>query len=346
MMNNTHLLEDAINQFDHLERNIASHANVLDDNIYPQPSTYLTTHYVCMKIAGFAIYYDVLTAVSGASALFAYKHDDFMPKYAHLHIGIDKRIEQATGFGWEWLSPQTADECFSMIKNSIDSNKPVKSTLYENILFAGYTDSGDIQKRKLYVLSDGAEYYNDWVPWHAFIHWFKEWGHTKIGRYTQRTDPLSKKEIAVRVLNDLVQWSTEVPEAIKNHYPEAAFGLDGINKYANDCEDINKHKDWKVCHDINPQWITRNSTAVYLKSLVDENIFNHNIAIHLDRSSDLYKKAFSEWRIFNNYLGYLVSKRTGRNKSNRMNGAIAVRKALEYEKQAINEIRTVIKQIS
>ncbi|KPL14611.1 MAG: hypothetical protein AMS26_10185 [Bacteroides sp. SM23_62] len=70
------------------------------------------------------------------------------------------------------------------------------------------------------------------------------------------------------------------------------------------------------------------------------------IYIHLDRSSDLYKKAFSEWRIFNNFLGYLASKRAGRHKSNRMNGAIAVRKALEYEKQAINEIRTVIKQIS
>ena len=113
MMNDSHLLKDAIYQFDHLEKNIASHSNVLDNSIYPQPSTYLTTHYVCMKVAG---------------------------------------------FGWEWLAPQSSDDCFSMIKESIDSNNPVKSTLYENILFAGYTDSREIKERKLYVLSDGAEY--------------------------------------------------------------------------------------------------------------------------------------------------------------------------------------------
>jgi hypothetical protein len=341
-MKDTRLLKDAVSQFDHLEKNIASHANVLDNNIYPQPSTYLTTHYVCMKVAGFEIDYDVLTAVSGTSALFAYKHNDFMPKYAHLHIGIDKRIEKATGFGWEWLSPQSADECFSMIKDSIDSNRPVKSTMYENILFAGYIDSGDIKKRKLYVLSDGTDYYNDWINWKAFIHWFKEWGHTKIGHYTQKKGTLSKKDIAVRVFNDLVNWSTEVPEAIRNQYPDAVFGLDGINKYADDCEDVKKYRDWKACHDINPQWITRNSTAIYLKSLVDEDIFNQDINIHLDKSSELYNKAFLEWRVFNNYLGYLAPKKAGRNKSNRINGANAVRKALEFEKQAIDEIKSML----
>ena len=100
-----------------------------------------------------------------------------------------------------------------------------------------------------------------------------------------------------------------------------------------------KYKGWKVCHDINPQWITRNSTAMYLKSLVDEKIFNHDRNIRLSKSSELYKNAYLEWRNFNNYLGYLAPKNAGRNKSNRMIGANAVRQALEYETQAINEIK-------
>ena len=179
-MEDAHLLEASINQFDYVVKNIASHSNVLDNSIYPQPSTYLTTHYICMKVAGFDIDYDILTTISGASGLFAYKPDDFTPKYAHLHINIDKRIEQATGFGFEWLAPKTADECFNMIKDSINNNKPVKSTMYENVLFAGYSDNENINKRKIYLLTDGADYYSEWGSWNAFFYWFKEWGHNKI----------------------------------------------------------------------------------------------------------------------------------------------------------------------
>ena len=62
-------------------------------------------------------------------------------------------------------------------------------------------------------------------------------------------------------------------------------------------------------------------------------------------SSEFYKKAFLEWRDFNKFLGYIASKNAGRNKSNRINGANAVRKALEFEKQAINEIKIGIQQI-
>jgi hypothetical protein len=342
-MDNTRLLQDAINEFDYVVKNIASHSNVLDNRIYPQPSTYLTTHYICMKVAGFDIDYDILTTISRTSALFAYKPDDFMPKYAHLHINIDKRIEQATGFGFEWLAPTTADECYSMIKDSIDNNKLVKSTMYENVLFIGYSDHEIINKRKIYLLSDGADYYSEWGSWNAFLSWFKEWGHTKVGRFTKRTDPLNKKDIAIKVINDLVNWSTQPPQEVLDQYPEAKFGLEGINEYANDCENLKKYKNWKACHDINPQWITRNSTAVYLKNLADENIFNQDTNVHINKSSEFYKEAYLQWRIFNNYLGYVASKKAGRNKGNRTNGANAIRQALEYEKQAINELRTAIK---
>ncbi len=342
-MNHLHIINDAIDHFNYLVNHVASHTNVLNNNIYPQPSTYLTTHYICMKVAGFEnIDFDFLTVISGASALFAYEPNEFMPKYAHMHIDIDKRIEEATGFGWEWLVPDTADECFDMIKESIDHEKPVKSTLYENILFVGYIDNENKKKRKFYVLSDGASYFNDWVNWKAFFHWFKEWGKTGLGRFTKRMDTLPEKEIATRFLNDLVNWADEPPEEVKKQYPKAIFGLKGMEEYANDCGNTQKYKDWRACHDINPQWVTIQSSAIFLKKLVDDNIFNADTNLHLKKSSELFMSSYQNWRIFYHYLGHVAPQKAGKNKNNRKNGASAIRKALAYEEQAINEIRTGI----
>jgi len=338
-----HIIEDAVRQFEYVAGNVASHNNVRDENIYPQPSTYLTTHYICMKVAGFnEVDFDTLTAVSGASALFSYFPQDFMPKYAHMHIGISKRIEQATGFGWEWLTPRSPEECFEIIKDSNDTGKPVQASYYEDILFAGYGAKDG--KRKVYVMTDGAEYFIHWFNWKTFTKWFNDWGDSGIGRYAGQKSTLPGKEIASRFIKDLIHWSVKPPQKVIDEYPGAKFGLEGIEQYANDCADIGKFSDWRACHDINPQWITRKSTAKFLKRIAEEQLLNPELEQCLLRSSELYYEAYHSWREFYNLLGHVAPKKNGTNKRVRLKGSEAVKKALSFESEALAEISTGLKK--
>ena len=342
---NVHLLKDAVQHFEYVAKNIASHANVLDEKLYPQPSTYLTTHFVCMRVAGFDhVDFDTLTAVSGASALFGYEPGEFLPKYAHLNIGISKRIEQATGFGWERFQPRTPEECYQFIRDGVDANRPVTSTFYEDVLFSGYQE--DNGRPKLHVMTDGADYFIRWFGWNAFKRWFKEWGNSGLGRHTERKDPLPEREVAIRVITDLVEWSTDPPDNVLREYPRATFGLAGIEKYADDCGNVSKFPDWRACHDINPQWIVRNSTAIYLASTAKSGLFDREVNEILRRSSASYKNAYNHWREFYRLLGHVAPKDNGRKKEIRARGADAVRKALDAEKEALKELSAVIEKIN
>ena len=81
------------------------------EEVYIQPCVYLSMHLVAMRAAGWRdADMDTITAVSGASALFAYEPGEFMPKYANLHIGMDQRIAHATGFGYEWAPFEGGEE--------------------------------------------------------------------------------------------------------------------------------------------------------------------------------------------------------------------------------------------
>ena len=342
---NTRVVKDAMLHFEYVKKNIASHASVLDEKIYPQPSTYLTTHFVCMRVAGFdEVDFDNLTAISGASALFGYEPGEFMPKYAHLNIGISKRIEQATGFGWERFQPRTAKECYRFIKESVDANRPVTSTFYEDILFTGYEENNG--KPQVHVMTDGADYFVMWFGWKAFNRWFKEWGDSGLGRHTGRKEPLPEREVAIRVITDLVEWSTDPPENVLKEYPRATFGLAGIEKYADDCENVEKFDDWRACHDINPQWITRNSTAIYLASTAERGLFDGEVNGSLLRSSALYKDAYGHWREFYKLLGHVAPKDNGRKRDIRARGAESVRKALGAEKDALKELSAALIMIN
>jgi hypothetical protein len=58
-------------------------------------------HLIQMHVTGWQeCDFDQLSAVSGSSALFGHQPGEFTPKYAHLSIGIDQRIAEATGFGY------------------------------------------------------------------------------------------------------------------------------------------------------------------------------------------------------------------------------------------------------
>jgi hypothetical protein len=107
-----HLLESVAINFDQLIGQLGKHAILVGDEVYIQPSVYLTFHWLQMLSAGWQdCDFDQLAVVSGASALFAHQPGEFRPKYAHLSIVIDQRIAEATGFGYEWVNFSGIDGC-------------------------------------------------------------------------------------------------------------------------------------------------------------------------------------------------------------------------------------------
>ncbi|MBD3182847.1 hypothetical protein GF312_11190 [Candidatus Poribacteria bacterium] len=340
------LLEKDVKEFDYLTGRIGHHAVTVRDEVYTQPCVYLSLHLVQMRAAGWKdVDFDQIAAVSGASALFAYEEGTFMPKYANLHIGMDDRIAEATGFGYEWVDFDGIEGAWELIKESIDSGKSVKGWDWENIMFAGYHDALEPEDRKVYAMADGPDTYSQWWSWKEFGEYIKRmenWKTTKFGRHTERVPTKPKNAVALRVIKDLVEWSTNPPEHLVKRYPEATWGLAGIELYGKNCADMEKFEDFGSCHGMNPQWPIRNSSSIYLKWVADENVFPDKLNKHLLKAADEYKAAYVYWKQFFNHLSYGGGEGWGKIKEHRMAGAEGIRKALEHEKKAIDELRTFL----
>lgn len=340
------LLEEVVEIFDKFIGRIGEHAFATESEIYQQPYAYLSFHLIQMHVAGWTdVDFDTLTAVSGASALFGYQPGEFMPKYAHLSVGADQRIADAIGFGYEWMSFDSIEDAWDIIKHSVDAGKPVKGWDWENILFAGYRDAEQPEDRQLYALADGPGTYSKWLTWAEFTEWYervKGWGAAAFGRHTERVAMKPANEVARQVIQDLIAWSVEPPQAVRDRFSKATFGLDGIEVYAAMCADTEAYEDVVACHDINPQWTTRNSTAVYLKRVAEAGLFFEAVNVHLLIASEQYRAAYECWQAYYKLLGHRATESTRNVKARRLAGAAVVRAWLAHEKVAIAELERVL----
>ena len=92
------LLDEAVATFDRFIVKVGDHSFATEEEVYLQPYVDISFHFIQMHVAGWTdVDFDTLTAVSGASALFGYQPGEFMSKYAHLNVGADQRIADATG---------------------------------------------------------------------------------------------------------------------------------------------------------------------------------------------------------------------------------------------------------
>jgi len=334
------LLRKVVNAFEDTCTRVASHRRVADETIYPQPCMYLVTHLAEMQSLGWEIDFDTLAAVSGASALFGYEYGNFMPKYAHAFIGMDRRIASATGFGYEWLRVSGPEDAWGAVKGTIDAGMPAKGWHAENILFVGYREADQVENRQVFALSDGPEYVQDWWSWDKFRTWAR--GAKEIGRHTGRMPPAAVRETAKRVMRDLVGWSNTPPTLCQQQNPRAAFGLRAIQTYADDCADMQAFDDWKMCHDINPYWTLRRCTANYLEQVATDEMFAANVCARIQAAASLYKQAYASWRECYSHVGYAAPPGSGKNPEQRAAGAAAVRRALQQETAAIEELREAL----
>ena len=341
------LIKDAVKAFDYMQKHIASRENFTDDIYpYPQPCVYLQMHWLEMRVAGWKdADFDTLAAVSGASALFGYVPRDFMPKYANLFIGMDRRIAEATGFGYEWVKFRDAQHAWQIIKESLDSGRPVKGWDWENILFAGYREAGKAEDRRIFAIADGPGTYAKWLTWKEFTEWLDritKWKQTMLGRHSRRVRKVAAKKIALRVMRDLVTWSKTPPAACCKRFPKATFGMAGMAAYARDCADVGKYKSWGMCHEINSQWTVRHSTAIYLGRLAEAKTFPKTVREHIATAAEGYRTAYDAWHKTYGLLGHGATKRQRQGKKRREAGADLVLQAREHEKAAIAEIEKAL----
>jgi beta-lactamase regulating signal transducer with metallopeptidase domain len=340
------LLEDAVADFRHIADDVAGHRIELcvrgaDETVYPQPYCYLTTLLVQMHAAGWDdMDLDTLAAVSGASAMFGYQRGEFMPKYAFHNRGPNELVEQATGYATESVRVADAEEAWRFVRESIGSGRPVSGWHGEMMLIAGYQDADAEADRKVFAMKDGNGYFTEWWAWETFAEWVG--GGQQVSRHSRRVEPEAPRDVAVRVVGDLVALSEGVPEDIQRAYPNAAFGLAGIEAWAAACADMEENEDWGMCHPENPQWTVRNSSGVYLQRVGEQELLSTEANDHVLTAASKYRDAYAAWQRAYGLVGYAAPEGSGKVPGNRAAAAAAVRAALEHEKAAIAALRTAL----
>lgn len=350
--------------FERLIGRFGKHAVAGSHGTYIQPYVYLSLYLVQMQAQGWDVDYDQIAVVSGASALLGYKANAFQPKYAHLLVplhadldlrpdeaslvasrGIDQRIAAATGFCQVWSPFEGPEDAWQQLKSIIDEGLLAKGHDWEGILFGGYRDTTSKADRWIFAMADGPETYAKWISWDDFTSWVTrvtEWNHAELGYYNGRCPTATPREIATRVLKDLVVWSTDPPERITTAFPKAVWGLEGIEAYATDCADVDQFPGWVACHGINPQWTIRNATGIYLERIAEMGIFDEPINAHLRTAAVRYRAIYDCWAAFYRLLGPGTPKPAQEARRHREAGAAVVHGWLDHEKAALAEIEAAL----
>jgi hypothetical protein len=306
---------------------------------YLQPYVYLSHRLVEMRAAGWdKVDFETIAAVSGASALFAFQPDAFLPKYAHLQIDLDGPIVDATGFGYEWLDIDGVDDAWQTVVESVDRRRALSGHDWENILFVGYRDAALPAEREVYAIADGPEYYSRWTSWEEFGGWVERvtrWGCPRLGRHTGEVRTQSARQVALGVMEKLVEWSASPPQSVRDEYPEATFGLAGIGVFADYLASLEPQDDWVACHPINPQWTVRNATGVYLERLVDDAVFSDPVKQHLAEAATEYRAAFDCWQAAYAIFGHGTTERARCERARRAALVALVRAWLAHEEHAV-----------
>jgi len=363
-MTSTKRVGKAVAVFNDLIGDFGEHEVKSEDREYLQPYVYLSLHVVQMVAEGWDVDFDTAAAVSGASALFGHKPDDFRPKHAHLVVpppdykhsdpklgpdqrlhGLDQRIAAATGFGYAWTSFDDMEVAWNMIVATVDAGHTAKGWDWEGILFAGYQSDSEPAARKVFAMADGPDTYAQWLSWDEFCDWANrviEWRQGELGRFAGRVQPSDPSAVTGQVLKDLLDWSEAPPVDALKYFGGATWGLAGIRQYAMDCADIETSPTWVACHPINPQWTVRNCTGVYLDRVVADAIYSDAVKTHLSAAAVHYHAAYDCWKAFYALLGHDVPEEMRGMPARRRAAAAVVEAWGTHEETALAEIAAAL----
>ncbi len=335
------LLESVVEEFK------TGAADGVDEWMFAGPNILFYLHYLQAHAAGWTdLDMATIVGVSGAAGLFGYERDDCMPKYAFFAVDPGDQIAKATGFGYEHPKFNDAEEAWQILKESIDTGRPLKAPDWEGILYVGYRDADRPGQRKVFGLSNEPGDICRWMSWEEWEDWAKRivsWNlNDLIGRHTKRVRPASRKKTALKVMSDLVKYSTKAPGDWEKDNPNAIWGLAGIEAYAEDCANLRELPDFGMCHPINPQWATRRCSAVYLGRTAKADIFPKQVSERIKAASSWYFAAYHSWVVAHYQIGWgaLGVKKT---KAHRLAAAGAIRQAAAHERAAIGEVKKALR---
>ena len=311
-------------------------------------------HFIQMRAAGWdTMDLDTMVAVSGASGLFAYQEGTFFPKYYFRDIEMEKKIEEATGFAYEWVHYDSPEEAWSIIKESVDTGRPVRGPYLESVLFLGYQDATVADDRKVCVCSiEEPGIPGDWWTWKQFLKWWDKvngWRPSwddygrRLGRFTGKVSHTDERTVALQVIERLVAWHDEPPEPRPIFgAPEAIRGPAAIEAYGNACGDLETHPDFGMCHGENPQWTMRKASATYLRRVAKAKLFPAAISDHFAAAASEYFSAYHSWAVAFHQIGWGGPKEGGKTKEVRLAASQAILNALQHENNAVAELKKAL----
>ena len=266
----------------------------------------------CMLAAGWDADYADMITISGYGPSFGYSQEKWWAHYFP-PPGRDKRIGEATGFGFRWEQRKTPEEYWQGLKKTIDDHKPVYGPYTEGVLFIGYRDAERPEDRQVRPIAAVFVEPGAWWSWQQFVDWHAN--HSDggwFGCHIGEVDMLPPKDSAVDVLRTMVQMATDDPRGGNPMFEGVTWGLAGIVAYADDLADLSKsgakqeyggyfQGGWRGCHNIYPQMSGRPAAASYLRRIAP--LFDGEAKSHILAAADQYVEATEAWREFEKQLG-------------------------------------------
>jgi len=310
---------------------------------YWQPRSYVEMHLVCMRaLAWKDVDYETLMTVSGFGTSFAYEHKDkFWAGWAAPY-GCDKRIADATGFGFQWTHVDSAEEAWAKITKAARDGTPVRAPYIEDMIFAGCKDAATKRGRRVLAMCNPFADPPKWWKWEQFEKWFAEESRGWVGRHTRSVRKLAAKRSAANVMASIVTLALHDPRAKNSMFEGVTWGLEGIKQFAEDIADTSKKKDyfaagWHGCHAITPQYTGRKCAAVYLGRAAER--FPGKTNVHILNAAAEYDAAYDEWLVFRKTES---ARGSWANKKRRGGMADAVYRALIHELAAVDELKEAL----
>lgn len=263
---------------------------------------------------------------------------------------IEDRLTQAAGWRWQSLGDYKGkpDEAWAALAKSIDAGRGVVGVFLDDYIFAGYEDAGRKEDRRVYHL--GGWDPNGWWTWAEFEKWCGDWG--RLNAYGEKSPRGDAHEALLTAMRGAVKCATGDGRKSVPKFADGAYGLAGMEAYAAAVADSSRDPDWSEggwlgCFCINRQHDARDAAARWFSARAG--LLAEPARGHLLKAAAHYEAACSAWGDFEAVLGRGAGKTEledlkglWRDASARKAGAEAVRRAAEFERQAVSEIEKAL----
>jgi len=230
-------------------------------------------------------------AASGEASIFSYARDSVAPMYFST-IGGGQRLKTCMGYEVKGLRTTDAEEAFSFIREGLDSGSGVFVAGPEIGLCYGYNDSGAVQEREVYGISNWGPAFDGTYSWDKFSKHVETFGDAEGFAYVHRESQPESAETILQVMAvTVIDWQREHP-AVKFGMKQDYYGLAAFKQFIEDVRDPETRAQiedaYINCHAIIFQLGGRYWLGQYLRQLAEK--FTDNIKERLIGISDMYLK--------------------------------------------------------